>query len=272
VDSVASRVEAIAGPEIGDPSILVAYKYLNFISHSCLPNCRIVDLGRGETPRWELRSVVPIPPRTELTIDYDETSSGPDQETEDEGVVARLLSSVNDRRKFQLRTYGYRCQCDACANLDDTDEIRALLTEQYDEILKPGLEKLDTDYVETNIDEFVFHLRKQHLFNLARIAHERAAASFKSASQDPDLETRDDLTVEEVKSIFEDKAKEHILSSIEMRRLLYGPKDKKIGDLMKEWLPSPPSSGRRTKDDDGKKGKTDKKEKIHKAKFRQYVR
>lgn len=97
-DSKAARIDANAGGKLANKHMMFAYKLLNFVSHSCRPNCRITDRGHDRNPRCQLRTLVPITGiGTDLTIDYDDFPQAPDVVIED--VVIRILLEIAEFRQ-----------------------------------------------------------------------------------------------------------------------------------------------------------------------------
>lgn len=133
--SKAARIDANAGGENTNKHMMLAYRLLNFVSHSCLPNCRVTDRGHDRNPRWQLRTLVPITGiGTDLTIDYDDAPQTSDVVIED-NAIKDLLQTVEFRQETNNDSYQFQCTCEACHNPEATDSVRDEIKELYEKLM-----------------------------------------------------------------------------------------------------------------------------------------
>lgn len=233
-NDMASRIDANAGPDDGYRGKVVAYRHLNFISHSCRPNCRIADLGYAKNPRWALRTLVPIDEvGTVLTIDYDEGTRTPSQSIDD-NAIAYLIDTVKNRQESILANYQFSCTCEACVDSKATNKARKRTKILHRNLMKADLPK-DHDNEEwkdmagefdENVNEYIRLCKDQHLFQMVLEAHKRAVKIYRKAGRkagDKREISRADVVREE----------EHLYGQVQMRQLLYGLWDPKLQALVR---------------------------------------
>lgn len=221
-DSKAARIDANAGGEIGNKDMMVAYKLLNFVSHSCRPNCRITDRGHDSKPRWQLRTLVPITGiGTELTINYDDCPQTPDVVIDDE---KNLLETVAERQETNDESYQFQCTCEACEDSEATDSVREDIRDLHDklmadlpaEVTVAKWRRLATD-CDVDMERYIELCKTQHLFPMALQAHERAVLVYTNSNR-----VRKKPGGAEISRSDRVRVKEHSFGQAEMRRLLYG--------------------------------------------------
>lgn len=234
-DSKAARIDANAGgdEDAGD-GMVVAYTYLNFLSHSCRPNCRITDRGYRAKPRWQLRTLVPIREQgTDLTIDYDDLPRSPDVVIE-EKEIGYMLNTVIERQAQNDEAYQFQCTCEACEDPEASDRAR-------DEIGKLRVKLMATLPAEVTLaqwkrrakdcdidmERYIDLCKAQHLFPMALQAHERAVVVYTNLNR-----VKKKTGEEEISRSDRVRVKEHSFGQAEMRRLLYGLWDPELEDLL----------------------------------------
>jgi hypothetical protein len=226
-DDIESRIKMNAGID-EDEGLTCAYRYLNFLNHSCRPNCRVVDRGTEyRKERWELRSLVPIYGLgTELTIDYDAWPCG-DEDTENLDVSQDLLQDVSERRRVLKRLYSFDCECDACTD-PNTDRMRDEIRTLQTELLESDSGAVTAARVDAGMDKYISLLMEQRLYHIAQHAHRRAIEVYHR-------EGRVDDGVNDVDRSDLKRELDHRLQLIGVRRILFGPKDKEIKTIIEEY-------------------------------------
>lgn len=224
-------------PEAGE-NMLVAYRYLNFISHSCLPNCRLTDCGYDASPRWKLRTLVPIiGQKTEPNIDYDDVPQSYDTVITSK-TVANLIDPVETRHEGFEEDFQFVCTCEACENPKATDGARRTIRLLRRKLMngqlsaqddRPGWEEWAAK-IDIDMERYIGLCKAQHLFPEGLKAHERATTVYASYAGEAD-------GGEELNRSESVKYKKHIYGQIEMRRLLYGLWDPEVQRPMKTIAP-----------------------------------
>lgn len=204
-DDIRSRLDTNAGPDFTNNDIRLVYRHLNFLNHSCRHNTRIVNRGWGCGERWEFRSLTPIFEKgTEVTIDCDECPFG--VLVEDVETSELLLQSVKMKRRGVRERYGFDCCCEAYEEGEKTTRerkgIRALKMRLVDRPTTKNGELVKE--MKRDMDRVVVKLEEHRLLNLARYAHEGAIEVCLAAGTEVE------------------KAKEHVLKLIKVRRKLFG--------------------------------------------------
>jgi hypothetical protein len=231
-----SRIQLNAGPDtLYAKNLVVAYRYLNFLSHSCRPNCRIVDNGKDKKkPRWQLRTLVDIPDNgTELTIDYDDLPHGP-KDVIGAQAINDLTKTVQKRNVTFQKEYFFKCKCEACKHLAATNKVRAEIDTLRKRLMvgkHPGTHTGWTRKAvqfDADVDRYISLCKSQHLFPMAMQAHELAWWIYENADRD----------IDEDNVLRPDHArwKEHYFGHIEIRRVLYGLWDPDLKKLMEDLL------------------------------------
>jgi hypothetical protein len=242
-DDMESRIQANAGADVHSDDMLCAYAYLNFISHSCRPNCRLVDRGRDTARgRWQLRTLIPILAKgIELTVDYADFPQGPkDVMTADS--IKKVTVSVKDRKAHIDKHYGFNCECEACTD-STTNETRKQIRNLYRQLMTDRLPASNTNPTDNeqweawaaeldhDMNKYILLLKSQHLFPMALLAHHRAHKVYSNAQRESDGTAVNSHIIRSDSA----KEREHLFGLIEMRRLLYGA-----------WDPDSKGSSRRT--------------------------
>lgn len=244
-NDMASRIDANAGPDNARRGKMVAYRHLNFVSHSCRPNCRIIDYGYTKNPRWALRTMVPIDNvGTVLTIDYDENTYTPSQRINDNSV-AYLIATVDERREQIKKHYHFQCTCEACEDPNATNPARKNILSLHKKMMKEDLPDDDdseswvrmAEKFDEHVATYIKLCEDHHLFPMILEAHKRAAKVYRKAGRKA-VDRREISRADTVREAA------HIFGQIETRRLLYGLWDPELQRLMKAI--NPEDRGRKT--------------------------
>jgi hypothetical protein len=238
-DDMEARIYMNAGPEPHDQKLSCAYGYLNFVSHSCRPNCRIVDCGPGtQNGRWQLRTLVPILDKgTELTIDYDDYPQDCIDVVQEKSFQS-LIDSVEHRNKDFYDCYGFRCDnCEACED-PTTDKTRDTISRLHERLmLRPLPDSEESEdwlrwaaIYDKDMNKYTLLLKSQKLFPMALKAHERAWKVYQTTGR----KLGEIYRKVELKMSDRAKGTQHLHELIGMRRLLYGAWDRTFRDLLNE--------------------------------------
>ncbi|TLD39598.1 putative chloride channel protein [Venturia nashicola] len=237
-DSKAARIDANAGGEQTNKYMMLAYKLLNFMSHSCRPNCRITDLGHDRKPRWQLRTLVPIKGiGTELTIDYNDLPQTPSVVIE-EDEIEKLLQNVEYRQEIHNETYQFQCECEACIDPEATDKARDDIIKLHGKLMA-DLPEQDTEArwirlakdCDLDMERYVDLCKIQHLIPMALQAHERAVTVYTNSNRGSNKSGETEISRSDRLRV-----KEHSFGQAEMRRLLYGVEDPDLEEPMNKII------------------------------------